>query len=71
MANNSKTIKIPRRRKHAKKKYVVTRSPTEWDKDAINYDEISIPNYNGNDYSINMGGDQMDCDFEWFKKIIK
>lgn len=46
MANNSKTIKIPRRRKHAKKKYVVTRSPTEWDKDAINYDEIPIPNYN-------------------------
>ncbi|CAD8180307.1 unnamed protein product [Paramecium octaurelia] len=61
LSNNSKTIKLPRRRKHAKK-YVITKKPYEWDKDIKNYDEIPIPNYN--DYPHMDGDDEIDCFFD-------
>lgn len=61
MSNNSKTIKLPRRRKHSKK-YVITKKPYEWDKDIQNYDNIPIPNYN--DYSYMDENDEIDC-FSW------
>ena len=39
--NNSKNIKIPRKRKHPKK-YVITKKPYEWESDTINYDDYPL-----------------------------
>ncbi|CAD8086315.1 unnamed protein product [Paramecium sonneborni] len=61
LSNNSKTIKLPRRRKHAKK-YVIAKKPYEWDKDIQNYDNIPIPNHNDYHYIDDM--DEIDCFFE-------
>ncbi|CAK80858.1 unnamed protein product (macronuclear) [Paramecium tetraurelia] len=61
LSNNSKTIKLPRRRKHAKK-YVITKKPYEWDRDIKNYDDIPIPNHN--DYPYMDEADEIDCFFD-------